>query len=59
MIQVSMRVKIDIEKSRAAKEKRSTSGLIFPLLIEAKRATTTAAMAMEMGTVQLTEPHPW
>lgn len=54
-----MRVKIDIEKSRAAKEKRSTSGLIFPLLIEAKRATTTAAMAMEMGTVQLTEPHPW
>ena len=58
-IQVSKSVKTDIRKSRAAKEKRSTSGLIFPLLIEAKRATMTAAKAIEIGTFQLTELHPW
>jgi energy-coupling factor transporter transmembrane protein EcfT len=54
-----MRVKIDIEKSKKTKPKRSSSGLTFPLLIEANRATTTAAMAIEIGTFQSTEPQLW
>ena len=51
-----MSVKIDIEKSRAAKVMRRITGLISLLLIEDKRATTTAATAIDIGTFQFTAP---
>ena len=57
-IQVSIRVKIDIENSRTAKVMRRIAGLTSLLLIEDKRATTTAATAIDIGTFQFTAPQP-
>jgi hypothetical protein len=48
-------VKIAIEYSKKAKDLRNTVGFICPLLIDAKRATTTAVIAIAIGVVQVTE----
>jgi hypothetical protein len=48
-------VKTATEYSKKAKALRKIVGFICPLLMDAKRATTTAAIAMAIGVLHVTE----